>query len=238
MGDGFCRQFSPEQMREIERGWREQKPAAPVPPIANAHLAVELSTGLDAVRDFEFQGRTLRMAPTPYPTAIRLLAWSQKLERLESLGDVLTQHLPELRKCYQQIAQLADSLVLEPAGERLFEQNGRAADFHRVLSFALSSGNELERHEPRPTGVTQRYDATFYLYRYLERFGAVPGMVILNNGRPQPASWRHFCQGMKYLVRDAAEEAIQSFGAMAAAHGGGDPAQRWIDAQSAATGAE
>jgi hypothetical protein len=252
---GFCTQWGPEDFDRNEREWTEAEgPRELAPPMANVALAVELTTGLDAIREFELQGQTLRLKPTPYPVAIQLLAWHQQLERLIAMGDLLVDHLPDLRDCFGQIAELGGALILHPRGlwarlTRLCARLTRRTptnpllkaeqhDFLRLIGIALDTGNEVRIEAPRAVGVMTRYDAAFYLGHYFKAFGAVPGMVLLENGRPQPASWRHYCCGVRYLRRIEAEQSLQMCGAMAASQSGGDAAQKWFESMQRETGVD
>ncbi len=225
MVDGYCQQLGPEKLREIERGWEESdRPPIPAPPMANVALAVELATGLDAVRDLDFHGTTLRLLPTPYHTALRLLAWMQQLERLEAIGELLGEHLQELRDCYVELANLAGTLVLDHEGPNPFLE-ATPADFHRVIAFALDSGSDLRRPTARSgSEIPQRYDSVFYLLAFRETFGKMP------------ETWKEFAAGCSYIRRATAERSLEMFAAFAAAQSGGDGAEKWLASQTQAAG--
>jgi hypothetical protein len=214
--DGFVR---PLTIEEIEQSWAEdeQGEAPPAPPMANVGLALELCSGANAERTFTLRGTDYRLRPTPYTTALRIQAWAQALERFEAMGradpNLLMEHLPELRECYFELAQLGGSLVIGSTENPFLEAD--PPDYHRLIAVALDSGDEVPIQQPRSGQSLRRYNSAHYLIAYLAHFGAIPGMVVLEEGRPAPTSWRHFVSCMVYLRRHEAQEALQIFGATA-----------------------
>lgn len=245
MGDGFVKPITPEEVEQWQRDYDEAQqhgsgPRAPTPPMANVGLALELSTGANAEQQFTLFGQTYHLKPTPYGSAIRLLAWSQKLEQLEALGPLIGEHLLELRDCYRELASIGASLLVERLEPNPFLE-AAAVDFHRLVAKALATGDEVPiRSAPSgPTdGVTlHRYNAAHFLYAYLDHFGSVPGMVVIEDGRPCPASWRHFATACTYLRRARAERALDLYGATALAQWGDEKGRsQFVQAQLRETG--
>ncbi len=223
--DGYCGAPAADEVarlrREYDAAERREK-SQPSPPLANVGLAVELATGLDSVRDLIYRGQTYRAQPTPYHTAIRLLAWNQQLERLAAIGDLLREHLPELRTTFLELLSLVGSLVEErPNPFRDAEQ----AELAALVSFALDSGLDYRIPTIRSEdGTPQRYDAAYYLMAYRASFGAMP------------RTWREFTAGSLYLRRKVAEDALQTFGAAAMAQADGPSRERWIAVQQREAG--
>lgn len=219
---GFCTQWGPEKLAEIDREWADGRPPTePAPPIANVALALELSSGLDADREYRLHEITYLFRPTPYGTALRIWAWSQELGRMEGLAKLLDpgallewDRLPELRRCYAEILKLAGSVLVDQVLVESVVTQATSEDVHDLVLFMLYTGDEVPIEEDRSAegsvtgGVVRRYDAAHYLFAYLERFGSIPGMVILERGRPAPASWRHFQRAVAYLRRSEAEKAL------------------------------
>jgi hypothetical protein len=237
---GFCRPFDPALLEADDRERAREHPPIPVPPMANVALAIELATGLDAIRERVFHGVTYGLHPTPFHTGLRLLVWSQHLERIAQSGTPLDECLPELRACYAELIGLLGSLLVTwptdvmtglPATNPFLEAQG--PEVQQLASFALDSGNEVPYVPARPSEEAEvreapRYDAMYYLLRYLAVFGAVPGMV---DGRGSPATWRHFMSGCAYLRRAEAEQALATFGAFAVAQSNQEGQEAWLALQ-------
>jgi hypothetical protein len=234
---GFCTQWGPEKLAEIDREWAEAEgPREPAPPIANVALALELAAGIDAEREFWFQGRAYLLKPTPYGIALRLIAWSQQLGRLEAMARLIApawwesrfhgpavmpmppelstwEQLPELQDCYRELIDLAGQALASKETSNPFTE-ARIPEVHSLVAFLLDDGDEvpitsLRSESPAWSfGEAKRYDAAHYLYAYLEHFGTTPGMVVLERGRPVPASWRHYQRALAYLNRREAEQML------------------------------
>ena len=221
MSDGYCRQVGEEELERIDREWAEvEGPREPAPPMANVGLALELCSGANAERSFTLRGQRFWLKPTSYPIALRLLAWTQRLEQLEAMGELIGEHLVELRECYVELAELGGQLLVEPVEPNPFAE-ADAIDFKRLIATAVDTGDDVPIHAPQSAEQTlHRYNAAHYLYAYLARFGSIPGMVVLEDGRPCPASWRHFTQACAYLRRAEAESSLALYGATAVAQWG------------------
>ena len=218
--DGYCRPITDEQVRNWERQYDaadRRAPSQPSPPLVNVHLAVELATGLDSVRDHEYRGKTYRLRATPYDVAVRLLAWSQALERFRS-ADELVDHLTEIRAAYAEILRLLGTLVEgKPKGNPFADAT--QVEVSQLLTFALDPGTDF-RLAPDPSGKpAPRYDTTYHLMAYRQAFGAMP------------ATWRAYCAGITCLRRQGAEAALSAFTAAAMAQNTDKASlDQWINA--------